>query len=550
MPVQFLSEVSILSYVLLIPSDNILITSPWTDSIVYPNILLNIASLLADSGHNVTFLALGTDQNVPENIDYLIGNVSREDNISLRDTEYLHEIAEQSGALAGPSSRLITQSVVGSRLALEKNVQQLKLRFDYLMSEEVSKLFRSGNFSLVIAEETAFHPIALQVKKLVRLDPRLVKPIPIVTVLSIADQHRSRIEQNLPTLLTSEAGQFLNIYTTNSTPDFFTRLSTLWEIGHFAWQVVPKIMSLFSGYLEEVGLESLTQLDHMTSFYLVNDHPALSFPNLAPPNSVNIASLNYKTPKALPLKIAEFLGECDKSHVALVIFGETAYKSSLWREKETVGKTIIEALQRQDFCVISNLKDKNNKILFSNTRMLISPNLPVEDIMSLGNVSFFISQCGNKQRILGVLYQVPMLCVPLFADQFSNSLAVSRNKFGEMLLREDMSRETVGQAIRSVLGRSQEIQENLAKAAVSILLDPSGSKESVLFYCNHLLKFGNVDYLRNEVIFKQSTFEVYNLDIVGLLVFLIVLAAYSILLAICVCCRFVKTKIREKLKND
>ena len=81
-------------------------------------------------------------------------------------------------------------------------------------------------------------------------------------------------------------------------------------------------MSLFSGYLEEEGLESLTQLDHMTSLYLVNDHPALSFPNLAPPNSVNIASLNYKTPKALPLKIAEFLRECDKRHVALVIFGE------------------------------------------------------------------------------------------------------------------------------------------------------------------------------------------------------------------------------------
>ena len=171
-------------------------------------------------------------------------------------------------------------------------------------------------------------------------------------------------------------------------------------------------------------------------------------------------------------------------------------------------------------------------------------------MLSLGKVSLFISQCGNKQRIQGVLYQVPMLCVPLFADQFSNSLSVSRNKFGEMLLREDMSGDTVGRAITSVLKRSQEIQKNLAKAAFSILRDPSGSKKSVLFYCNHLLKFGNAEYLRNEVIFNQSMIEVYNLDIVGLSLVLIVLTTYCILLAVCCCSRFVETKIREKLKND
>ena len=107
---------------------NVLVTTPWSDSIVYPNILLDIASLLADDGHKVTFLALQPDKEIPDNITYLVGNFSTENEISIKGTEYLHKIAETSGALAGSSSRLITQSIVGTYRALEENIEQLKLR--------------------------------------------------------------------------------------------------------------------------------------------------------------------------------------------------------------------------------------------------------------------------------------------------------------------------------------------------------------------------------------------------------------------------------------
>ena len=112
-------------------------------------------------------------------------------------------------------------------------------------------------------------------------------------------------------------------------------------------------MSLFERYMKEKGLKSSTELDHMTSLYLVNDHPALSFPNLTLPNCLNIASLNYKTPKTLPLKIADFLIVCEKTFVALVKLGHTAHNSRL---KETMGETILEALEEQDFCVMIQSK--------------------------------------------------------------------------------------------------------------------------------------------------------------------------------------------------
>ena len=525
-----------------VTSDNVLVTTPWSDSIVYPNILLDIASILADHDHNVSFLALDTDDNIPDNIRYLVGNVSRTEKI-LQRTEYLHEVAETSGALAGPSSRLITQSLVGSNKALEVNIEQLKIRFDYLMSKEVEDLIRAGNFSLIIADETAFHPMALQTRKLMKQNQENPNQIPIITVLSIADQHRSRIEQNLPTLLTSEAGQFLNLYSSYTPPDFNTRLATLWEIGNFAWQVVPRILSLFTGYLEEAGVRSLTDLDNMTSLYLVNDHPALSFPNLAPPNSVNIASLNFKTSRKLPHHFTEFVEKCGNRRVVMVVLEEVAYKSRLKKINQTVGKLILESLQKEGFCVVGQKLPSN----FINDQTFNSANLPVEDILGSGMIFLFICQCGNKQKIQGVLYQVPMLCVPLFADQFSNSISVVRNQFGAMLMREEMSEETFSNSVMNILEQWDYIKANLARAASAVLDDPNGSKEAVLFYCNYLLKFGNADYLKNEVIVKQSVIQVYNLDILTIILF--VLGCFLFIL-LRTSFKFCGWFMQKKLKSD
>ncbi|XP_063683194.1 UDP-glucuronosyltransferase 3A1-like [Bolinopsis microptera] len=545
MLLMWFSQFLLLQNIVFVTSDNVLLTTPWSDSIVYPNILLDIASLLADHGHNVTFLALDTDDNIPDNIRYLVGNVSRTEKI-LQRTEYLHEVAEASGALAGPSSRLITQSIVGSNKALEVNIEQLKIRFDYLMSKEVEDIIRAGNFSLIIADETAFHPIALQTRKLMKQNQEQPNQIPIITVLSIADQHRSRIEQNLPTLLTSEAGQFLNLYTSYTPPDFNTRLTTLWEIGYFAWQVVPRILSLFTGYLEEAGVGSLTELDNMTSLYLVNDHPAISFSNLAPPNSVNIASLNFKTPRKVPQHFTEFVEECGNRRVVMVVLEEVAYKSRLKKINQTVGKLILESLQKEGFCVVGQKLPSH----FINDQTFNSANLPVENILGSGMVSLFICQCGNKQRIQGVLYQVPMLCVPLFADQFSNSVSVVRNQFGAMLMREEMSEETSSNSVKNVLEQWDDIKANLARSASAVLDDPNGSKQAVLFYCNYLLKFGNADYLKNKVIMKQSVIQVYNLDILGLLTIILVVLGCFLFILMRTSFKFCGWFIQKKLKSD
>ncbi|KAL5270795.1 hypothetical protein ACHWQZ_G001463 [Mnemiopsis leidyi] len=90
------------------------------------------------------------------------------------------------------------------------------------------------------------------------------------------DQQRAKNEQNYPVHLSSEASQFLNIE--KSTP----------------------LSNSKSGRtdLEVAGLK-LTDLDNATQLYMVNDHPAICFPNLKAPNSINMiyeAGIEFDSP--------------------------------------------------------------------------------------------------------------------------------------------------------------------------------------------------------------------------------------------------------------
>ena len=50
---------------------------------------------------------------------------------------------------------------------------------------------------------------------------------------------------------------------------------------------------------------------------------------------------------------------------------------------------------------------------------------------------------------------VPMICVPFFADQFDNAVTTKHFGVGEVLLKEQMTKENLANAINTVLNNSR-----------------------------------------------------------------------------------------------
>ena len=495
---------------------NILVTTPWTGG--HFSFPLNIAVTLANAGHNVTFLALLKDPNIaiPENVNFLEAvNISTE----IRSLEYLNEVAVKSGALDCPSEKLISRSITGNQVVLDVTLKQIKLRFDYFFQEEVKNLLDDTKFDLIIVEETIFHPLAVIARRL---------KIPLVTAISVVDQQRAKNEQNLPILLTSEASQFLNIKN-SSPPSFLQRAELILELGMFIFKLVPGIMDIMTGHLEEAGIQGLTDLDNETQLYLVNDHPALSFPNLRTPNSLNVAGIGFKFPSSPLDDDLSFFVKTSKAkgkEIVYVLLGSLAYSMDFYSQifGEEFLKTLL-GLGNVAIIVRSDRKYSNLPDVFSQSW------LPQKELLASSQLALFISSCGNNAKIEAVLSEVPLLCIPLFTDQYFNSLLVKRNRFGEMLLKEDFSYQSLQKLTSHMLRNREEYAKRMKVASHAVLQDPSTPEQNLVFYSNLLMQHGNLDYLRNEVIVKQSIVEIYNLDVLGILVvvFVVVLVVFLVI---------------------
>ncbi|KAL5270797.1 hypothetical protein ACHWQZ_G001465 [Mnemiopsis leidyi] len=502
---------------------NILVTTPWTGG--HFSFPLDIAVSLAKTGHNVTFLALLKDPNIPipDNINFLeASNISKE----IRSLEYLNEVAVKSGALDCPSKKLISRSITGNQIILEETLKQIKLRFEYFFEMEMEKLLDDTKFDLIIVEETIFHPLAVIARRLA---------IPLVTAISVVDQQRAKNEQNYPVLLTSEASQFLNIEK-STPPSFLERAELFLELGLFIFRLVPGIMNIMAEHLEVAGLKSLTDLDKATQLYLVNDHPAISFPNLKAPNSINVAGIGFNSSTSrleddqdlsLFVESAKFEGK----EIVYVSLGTLAFSMDFY--SHIFGDEFLKALLDLGKVAVIVRSDRKYPKL---SGVFAKSWLPQKGLLA-SSTSLFISSCGNNAKIEAVLSEVPLLCIPLFTDQYFNSLLVRRNQFGEILLKEDFSFQALQKLTSFMLMNREKFVNKMRAASKAVLQNPATPEQSLVFYCNLLMQHGHLDYLRNEVITGQSILEIYNLDVVGLLVLLVLVGLLVLLVIVYSICK-------------
>ena len=357
----------------------------------------------------------------------------------------------------------------------------------------------------------------------------------------------SRSREGFPLLLNSEPN-LVNEIVYDEPPSLSQRWSTIIRNLRLIISIFQLFHEVYSDNMRQTGKE-LT--DYLIGFYdiiFLKDHPAFSFPYLSPPNTFYLGASHLEDYSMEPLPDAyqQFFYNCPYRHVVFMSFG--TYLEDL--KKFSKINSILGSLNNLPFCIVlkSRLNLGNEYNLPSN-KILEKAWVPQKGLLHSGKISFFISHCGNNGRIESIYFNVPLLCIPLFGDQFHNARLVARNKFGLYLTKERLNTSTFTQAAQNMIENEAIYKLSLAKAMEIAKNDPGAGKNVLKFYTDILVKHGSANFLRNKIIVKQWSYEIMNLDILVLGLLALVFITTIVMVFMHKCYRYMFRKV-DKTKSE
>ncbi|EDO30401.1 predicted protein, partial [Nematostella vectensis] len=142
--------------------------------------------------------------------------------------------------------------------------------------------------------------------------------------------------------------------------------------------------------------------------------------------------------------------------------------------------------------------------------------LPQNDVLGHSKTKLFITHAGANGLAESAYHGVPMICVPIFGDQFDNSQLAKDIGIAEMIKVNDMTADQFVSTLQRVLtqGRFKESSARISKAMKRRLRAPVAEAADLVEYVQAL---GHVDHLKPRG-FSMPIYQLYMLDVLAVLV--------------------------------
>ncbi|XP_013164469.1 PREDICTED: UDP-glucuronosyltransferase [Papilio xuthus] len=464
---------------------NILYVVPFTSTSHYI-MLRQIGLELARRGHNVTAITANKEKTPPDNYHEV-----------MVDDKKIWEV------IGGGRPNVFTMSSISAEKFHDKILWSGGLAFTEVImnSAPVQKLLASDQkFDLVICEQ--FFQEAMYI-----LAHKYQAPLALVTTFGNCMRHNI-IARN-PLQLATVIPEFLDIKHPTS---FWGRLRSLYfTVYEFIWWkfwFLEKQEQLVKKYVTNLiePVPSLYEMQKKASLMLVNSHFSFDGPVAYLPNIVEIGGIHLsKSDGELPDDLKELL---DKSSDGVVYmnFGSNVRSSELPLDKKNA---FINVFKRLNQTVLWKWEDEN---LENKPKNLVTRNwLPQKEIFAHPNIKLFISHGGLIGTQEAVFNGIPIIGIPIYADQYNNLLQAVEKGFGKILQYDDINEKYLESIILEVLNN-----DNYKKKALEISQRfkdrPMTPLDTAMFWLEYLLRNNNVEALKNPAL-ELNWFEYLMLDV-------------------------------------
>ena len=275
---------------------------------------------------------------------------------------------------------------------------------------------------------------------------------------------------------------------------------------------------LLKMYCPEVT--SWSELIMMSEFFLLTMDHHLEWPAPTMPNTRMIPGITLGPSKPLSPEIQI---QADAAKQGIIVFSLGSFGGYMpWNLTAKFLEAFSQLEQTIFMRLASNLEGRGSQIP-SNVHVMNW--IPQNTLLAHPNTKLFITHCGNNGQYESLYHGVPMLGIPLFAEQPHNAFRMQKHGFGLTLDLISFSSSQLRNTILELMHNASYMTS--VKKRSAILRDrPMLPKEEAAYWIEHVMKHGG-EHLRSAGV-KLSLIQFFMLDVLLAFVVTLLILAYVI----------------------
>ncbi|KAM9742726.1 UDP-glucuronosyltransferase 2B4-like isoform 10-T10 [Dama dama] len=294
-------------------------------------------------------------------------------------------------------------------------------------------------------------------------------------------------------------------------------------------------------YSEVLGRPTtLVELMGKAEMWLIRNYWDFSFPRPRLPNVEFVGGLHCKPAKPLPKEMEEF-AQSSGEH-GIVVFSLGSMVSNMSEERANV---IASALAQIPQKVLWRYDGKKPDTLGPNTRLYKW--IPQNDLLGHPKTKAFITHGGSNGIYEAIYHGIPMVGLPLFADQPHNVVHMTAKGAAIRLDLETMSTEDLLNALKEVIN-NPFYKENVMRLSAIQHDQPMKPLDRAIFWIEFVMRHRGAKHLRPAA-HDLTWFQYHSLDVIGFLLACVATAVFVITKCCLFCCRKCAS-IGKKGKRD
>ncbi|XP_008191380.2 UDP-glucosyltransferase 2 [Tribolium castaneum] len=301
--------------------------------------------------------------------------------------------------------------------------------------------------------------------------------------------------------------------------NFFERvLNTFYYVGsklYFKYYFYPKIDEIIKEYFGE-DVPPLEQMQRNASMVFLNTNPIIH--NIRPLMS-NVLMVgggtHFEGDTPLPEDIQKFLDGAENGAIYFSL-GTNVKSKDLDQDTKT---TFLQVFSELPYKVLWKFEDAS---VTTNSKILVKPWLPQQQILKHPKIKLFITQGGLQSLEEAIYNGIPIIGMPVYVDQYSNVKRAIRKGMGIILDSNNVGKEILKKSIEDILN-NEKYKKSAEKLSILLKEQPVSGLNQTVKWIEYVLKYKGAKFLKPAQI---PTYQYLLIDVLTFFVAFFIFSAY------------------------